>query len=117
MSVFWQRVPTTSTTFTTSTWTKAESDVRCEREASRPTYTWFKDGESLQHVSGDVEILSNTLTVVSPDALVINGMYQCRASKHPWPSYSTGQMRDSNPLSLNIRSSPITWVLVEEQQP
>ncbi|XP_025080459.1 contactin-like [Pomacea canaliculata] len=117
MSVFWQRVPTTSTTFTTSTWTKAESDVRCEREASRPTYTWFKDGESLQHVSGDVEILSNTLTVVSPDALVINGMYQCRASKHPWPSYSTGQMRvlaqttiSTYPGTLQCRSTTTAFL-------
>lgn len=53
----------------------------------------LQDGESLQHVSGDVEILSNTLTVVSPDAARHNGMYQCRASNTHGTVYSTGQMR------------------------
>ncbi|KAH3826570.1 hypothetical protein DPMN_128476 [Dreissena polymorpha] len=58
-----------------------------------PTYTWFKDGELLQAVHGEIEIQKNVLVIRKVNENRDQGMYQCGASNLYGTTYSYGQLK------------------------
>ncbi|XP_059165988.1 contactin-5-like isoform X2 [Physella acuta] len=58
-----------------------------------PVYTWYKNGQMLSSIEGDLQIVSSTLTIFNADPSQHQGMYQCRATNIHGTAFSTAQLR------------------------
>lgn len=67
---------------------------RCYAAAIPPeTYTWFKDGQPLTQVAGEIEIRKNTLVIRNLQKEKHDGMYQCAAKNEYGIAFSSAQLR------------------------
>jgi contactin 4 len=67
---------------------------RCDARAVPPAaYVWYKNGELLQPITGELDIIANVLIIKVLDADKHSGMYQCAASNDHGTTFSTGQLR------------------------
>ncbi|XP_064610241.1 contactin-like isoform X2 [Liolophura sinensis] len=87
---------------------------RCEAKAvPEPAYTWYKNGEKIQSIPGQLEVNRNVLVIKALDPLQHSGMYQCSASNIYGTVYSSGQLRvmtfkpsfRRNPLQANTEAA------------
>ena len=67
---------------------------RCKAVA-RPlaTYVWYKNGEVLQSIPGEMEVKGTLLHIYSVDQEKHEGMYQCSASNIHGTTFSTGRLK------------------------
>ncbi|XP_060587975.1 contactin-like [Ruditapes philippinarum] len=73
---------------------QSELTWRCEaRAVPRATYTWFKNGNMLTGVSGEIEVRENVLVIKHLDKSRDEGMYQCQANNPHGTSRSSAQLR------------------------
>ncbi|XP_067686212.1 contactin-like [Haliotis asinina] len=67
---------------------------RCEVVGRpRARYSWYKNGQRLQSVPGDVEVTENVLVIKSAHPSRHNGMYQCAADNLHGSTYSSAELR------------------------
>ena len=67
---------------------------RCKAVARpKATYTWYKNGEVLQPIPGEIEVSGNILTVRAVQKERDEGMYQCGASNLHGTTFSTGRLK------------------------
>ncbi|KAH3825753.1 hypothetical protein DPMN_127634, partial [Dreissena polymorpha] len=66
----------------------------CEAKAiPRAVYVWYKDGETLHPVEGDIAVQANVLTIFRAHASLHDGMYQCVAINSHGIAHSSAQLR------------------------
>ena len=67
---------------------------RCKAVARpKATYTWYKNGEVLQPIPGEIEVSGNILTIRAVQKERDEGMYQCGASNLHGTTFSTGRLK------------------------
>ena len=67
---------------------------RCKAVARpKAIYTWYKNGEVLQPIPGEIEVLGNILTIRAVQKERDEGMYQCGASNLHGTTFSTGRLK------------------------
>ncbi|XP_045209360.2 contactin-like [Mercenaria mercenaria] len=67
---------------------------RCEANTiPLGVYIWYKNGELLHSVPGDIEIKRNVITIQSLDPMRHDGMYQCVCLNTHGYSFSSAQLR------------------------
>lgn len=58
-----------------------------------PRYAWYKNGQPLHSVPGDIEVKVNTVVIKSANKTRHSGMYQCSASNVYGTRLSSAQLR------------------------
>ncbi|XP_064594777.1 contactin-like isoform X2 [Liolophura sinensis] len=58
-----------------------------------PTYSWFKNGQVIQPVAGEIEVSHNVLIIKNLNPDRHDGMYQCSATNLYGTSVSSAQLR------------------------
>ena len=67
---------------------------RCKAVARpKATYTWYKNGEMLQTVPGEIEVTGNQLYIRAVEKERDEGMYQCGATNLHGTTFSTGRLK------------------------
>ena len=67
---------------------------RCKAVARpKATYVWYKNGEILQSIPGEMEVTGNLLYFKSVDKARDEGMYQCSATNVHGTTFSTGRLK------------------------
>ncbi|XP_046331627.2 contactin-like [Haliotis rufescens] len=59
----------------------------------RAQYSWYKNGQLITSVPGDVEVNKNVLVITSAQPSKHNGMYQCAAENLHGSTYSSAELR------------------------
>ncbi|XP_061177623.1 contactin-like [Saccostrea echinata] len=68
--------------------------VRCEALGRpRPTFSWFKDSQPLVSTQGDMEIMSNVLTIKRAQVNKHSGVYECVAVNTHGTSITSAQIK------------------------
>ena len=67
---------------------------RCKAVARpKAIYTWYKNGEVLQPIPGEIEVTGNILTIRAVQKERDEGMYQCGATNLHGTTFSTGRLK------------------------
>ena len=71
-----------------------EVQWRCKAVARpKAIYTWYKNGEVLQPIPGEIEVSGNILTIRAVQKERDEGMYQCGATNLHGTTFSTGRLK------------------------
>ena len=71
----------------------------------KPDYTWYKDGQLLKTIPGQIEIYRNVLTIQSVNSDRDEGMYQCAATNQHGTTYDSGQLKILCKADMSIVNS------------
>ena len=67
---------------------------RCKAVARPPgTYTWYKNGQLLKTVPGEIEVRGHMLYILAVEKDRDEGMYQCGATNLHGTTFSTGRLK------------------------
>lgn len=68
--------------------------LRCDALGKpRPTFSWYKNSQPLVPVSGEIEIVSNVLTILRAQVGKHGGMYECTATNTHGTSITSAQVK------------------------
>ena len=59
----------------------------------RAIYRWYKNGEPMEEIPGEIEITGTRLWIASVDKDRDEGMYQCSATNAHGTTFSTGRLK------------------------
>lgn len=68
--------------------------LRCDALGKpRPTFSWYKDSQPLVPVAGEIEIVSNVLTILRAQVGKHGGMYECTATNTHGTAITSAQVK------------------------
>ena len=98
--------------------------LRCEALGRpKPTFSWYKNSELILPVPGEIDIVSNVLTIARAQVKKHSGMYECAAQNTHGTSITTAQIKvickllfflflTNNKLKANSQSSSIVLIIL-----
>lgn len=68
--------------------------LRCDALGKpRPTFSWYKNSQPLVPVAGEIEIVSNVLTILRTQVGKHGGMYECTATNTHGTAITSAQVK------------------------